>query len=779
MSERQPSSTVTHESIEASPAVINEDVLIKKSEAVIANVELRPDGTPKRQPGKLLSNDELRAHEQALDLIEYRKSSGSLPDVTTDDADILKTDVEPEPKRDYADSIWEHEEKVEEHRKIQEEKQAAHVDAVELSLKRRIASHDRRVEKLQAKREEASQARWDKRLEHLEQVSRIKHGSLFLEKNSELAEDIRGQIRTQVESELGPRPLTRKQLAEAEKQAAIVKKEESARRLEQHQEREALKAKEAGIAKRHDEITQNNANVKAEREAERQKNSEALKDFYKSFAREDESEVSFESEKSLASIEVGQAELELHGQDAILSDREKLLFGIFDGAGGAGGDPKAAANAAKLGIISAFNQIEDAPKTIEEAQANMKKAFETARKYTDLNGENGITTATVLKLETIDGETYAFLGHAGDSRLYIKEAGGRIYQATQDHGTPLGIYNAFGRDIPGEGDEFGYAKVSPGDRIMICSDGITGDKEEQFLSTEEFEDAFGQETPQASADRFVELSKKRDDKSVLVIDVDEAIDADVLDVLKADRLSESDEDIDNAPSPEADDEHSLIDKLREEINQIEDDEERDAALNRLEKYLDGELGDSEIQTEPLPVQKRSFIRRWRDKFYGVQARLMTSSAHEKLSNRKKTALMGVVGAGVLALVAFKTGIVDIPSGKQPAILDQLHQPKGGGADQLIPNSPKGSGLESLVPQKIDVHRGEGFTQLFDRIATEHGHKLTDAQLYDIYNHMPDLDKLDGVYRMPNGDLGISGQSISISPEQMHRLDELIKEAADK
>ena len=57
--------------------------------------------------------------------------------------------------------------------------------------------------------------------------------------------------------------------------------------------------------------------------------------------------------------------------------------------------------------------------------------------------------------------------------------------------------------------------------MLVCSDGITGDWAHQVLSDTEFADAFGQDDPQASADRFIQLSKKDDDKTAIVLFVGE------------------------------------------------------------------------------------------------------------------------------------------------------------------------------------------------------------------------------------------------------------------
>jgi serine/threonine protein phosphatase PrpC len=77
----------------------------------------------------------------------------------------------------------------------------------------------------------------------------------------------------------------------------------------------------------------------------------------------------------------------------------------------------------------------------------------------------------------------------------------------------------FGSGYKGTYDEFSTLEVSSGDRLMLCSDGITGDWDEQRIEPQIFARAFGQPTAAASAADFMAASKKSDDKSVIVIDI--------------------------------------------------------------------------------------------------------------------------------------------------------------------------------------------------------------------------------------------------------------------
>ncbi len=226
-------------------------------------------------------------------------------------------------------------------------------------------------------------------------------------------------------------------------------------------------------------------------------------------------------------IDVASAEKAKYGQDSILVNKNLRLFGVFDGCGDGGGNPKAASQAAKEAIDMHFEtEYGDREFTsISEAITAMENAFVAARTAVSEYGEDGLTTASVLKLIVVDGETYAIYGHAGDSRIYHDIQGSpRSTQITRDQGFANKIHNALGADNPAVGDVFSHFLVKESDRLMICTDGITGDGVADSLTPEEMYEAMkgDADTTQDVADRFIKISKKEDDKSVIIIDLDVA-----------------------------------------------------------------------------------------------------------------------------------------------------------------------------------------------------------------------------------------------------------------
>ncbi len=226
-----------------------------------------------------------------------------------------------------------------------------------------------------------------------------------------------------------------------------------------------------------------------------------------------------EAKKQKIYIAVGQAEKAEHGEDSILRIDEERLFGVFDGAGGGGGDPKVASNAANLGVRASYAKLKSAVKTVPEAINNMITAFDSARKYTDQNGEGGITTAAAVKLELIDNRPVAILGNAGDSKVMIFDKDGNLKFETEEQCVGRGLLNCIGQGVDGSKDFFTAVHLSTGDRIIIGTDGIFGDTAEQRLTDEDFAQILAEKDAQTASEKAIEVSKKIDDKSALVIDV--------------------------------------------------------------------------------------------------------------------------------------------------------------------------------------------------------------------------------------------------------------------
>lgn len=207
------------------------------------------------------------------------------------------------------------------------------------------------------------------------------------------------------------------------------------------------------------------------------------------------------------------------------------LFVIADGMGGHAAGDVASATAVEV-IQSKRDAISAAdPETLSEAIREANRAI-WKRSADDTNLRGMGTTCTMI---LVDGAT-AQVAHVGDSRAYLVHDG-EMQQVTDDH-TLVGrlvregklqpeeaarhpqrsmITRALGVDEDVQVDLFSLP-LTEGDRLMICSDGLSG-----MVSEEEMAGILSDESdPQRAADRLVDSANDaggEDNITVIVIDV--------------------------------------------------------------------------------------------------------------------------------------------------------------------------------------------------------------------------------------------------------------------
>lgn len=168
----------------------------------------------------------------------------------------------------------------------------------------------------------------------------------------------------------------------------------------------------------------------------------------------------------------------------LLQGGQAILLGVADGMGGEpGGDISAQI------VIDILKQYQPPAKTTEKGLADIlekagKKIRHRAQEKTELEGMG--TTATLALV----ANGMAYWAHVGDSRLYLYRDG-ELTQITSDHvfiqefiddGT-LSQYDAERHPLRNMLDQCvgcmdmipdsGRFPVQPGDKLLLCSDGLT------------------------------------------------------------------------------------------------------------------------------------------------------------------------------------------------------------------------------------------------------------------------------------------------------------------
>ena len=212
-------------------------------------------------------------------------------------------------------------------------------------------------------------------------------------------------------------------------------------------------------------------------------------------------------------------------EDSHLVDPEDGLYAVADGMGGHRAGEVASATA-----IDALKTAYLGGQRLDEAVGTANAAvFAKAAEDAALRGMG--TTLTAIALQ----DSTALLGHVGDSRAYLMRDGA-VTQVTEDHSlveqlvregrlTPEEAQNhpqraiitrALGVDPDVQVDTY-RIDLKPGDRLMICSDGLTN-----MLSDETIAQTLRRHAdPQQAADTLVDMANQAGgDDNITVVLVD-------------------------------------------------------------------------------------------------------------------------------------------------------------------------------------------------------------------------------------------------------------------
>lgn len=233
-----------------------------------------------------------------------------------------------------------------------------------------------------------------------------------------------------------------------------------------------------------------------------------------------------------------------NNEDSLLADDELGVFVLADGVGGrdkgevASGLVVETVAAAAHDLSELANQVGplDAREHREEVLGALRDCLERANHTIFERGVRQTrmaTTADVLVL----GRGAAFVGHVGDSRVYMKR-GSDIFRITEDHtyaarlkreGTPGALQlvrdnerfeHVLTRSVGGHPQvdvDTLFVDVEQGDRFLLCSDGLT-----DYLSGEEIGEYLDRHNGAQAVEALIGEAKRRgghDNITVVLVEV--------------------------------------------------------------------------------------------------------------------------------------------------------------------------------------------------------------------------------------------------------------------
>jgi serine/threonine protein phosphatase PrpC len=221
-------------------------------------------------------------------------------------------------------------------------------------------------------------------------------------------------------------------------------------------------------------------------------------------------------------------------EDAVIVDQRRGLYVVLDGMGGASAGDVASQTARDMiaEFVRQNRRAATSGRVLLDAaiQAASRAVHEAA---TARHDRHGMGTTVVACL--IESEHRAVIGHVGDSRAYLLR-GGRLIQLTRDHTIVAELVdrgaisaedaeqhaykNVLSRNLGAKAQakvDFNELELKPGDRILLCSDGLYG-----FASAEAMQYLLGSgDAPEHVARDLIELALRGgggDNVSAIVIE---------------------------------------------------------------------------------------------------------------------------------------------------------------------------------------------------------------------------------------------------------------------
>ncbi len=208
-----------------------------------------------------------------------------------------------------------------------------------------------------------------------------------------------------------------------------------------------------------------------------------------------------------------------NNEDCYLVDEQAGLYGVFDGMGGHHAGEVAAA-VARDAVIAALAAVEGDVGRDEISAALRRASAEVFAEAERRKARRGMGTTAVLCKRV--GPRTLLLAHVGDSRGYLLREG-RLQQLTADHTIVAELlargaldedearshpYRAvLSRNLGSQAEtrpDFRDVELQPGDRVLLCSDGLSG-----YASDQAIEQTLGGATDAAAAAKeLVDLALK-------------------------------------------------------------------------------------------------------------------------------------------------------------------------------------------------------------------------------------------------------------------------------
>lgn len=200
-------------------------------------------------------------------------------------------------------------------------------------------------------------------------------------------------------------------------------------------------------------------------------------------------------------------------EDSLMMRPDRKFYGVFDGVGGSTNGRAASSLAEKV--------ISDLSDHYHLKSGNdLAWALNQASSAINQNVADGYSTGTLAKITELDsGKRQLSWASIGDSRLYIVKQSGETTQITTDEGEGHRLTKGLGAGgDAGAATQFGDLILTSGDRIVLCSDGITGDYGDDLMSAAELGNIVQHsDSAENAAKNLLINARKNDDRTAIVV----------------------------------------------------------------------------------------------------------------------------------------------------------------------------------------------------------------------------------------------------------------------